>query len=301
MQDLQFLGQSAMLTFTRKSRKDMERTDADNTKWNKITTYLMSDVYPLYTCAEYKNNLNILLSSGCYGTETIPKLSALSNFLREKSGFSLRPVSGYICARDFFYNIAFRTFPCTEKIRQHDNLDYSDELDCCHELLGHVPMLVDPEFADLTNRVGLVSIGIDDALIEELAKVYFFTIEFGLVLEHDEIKAVGAGYMGSSKELKHAVTCPEKQKPLKIEDVLKAEIVTDNFQNQYFVADSYEHLLKFLSDFCDTIPRKMNASFVEKALFIKPEEESKLPKEAFDQIETEIAQAFELRTATSTV
>ena len=115
-----------------------------------------------------------------FSVKNIPQLDDISNYLREKTGWWLKPVGGLLTQREFLNGLAFKVFHSTQYIRHKSAPLYTPEPDIVHELMGHAPMFADIDFAELSQEIGLASLGASDADIAKLGTVYWYTVEFGL-------------------------------------------------------------------------------------------------------------------------
>ena len=178
----------------------VDYTPTETATWGTVARELMA-LYPTHACRE----LNEILPEVGFFPETLPQLADVDATLRARTGFRVHPVAGLVSPRDFLGMLAERIFPATQYIRHHSVPHYTPEPDVVHELLGHVPMLADPDFAALTQRLGERSLEATDTQILQLTRLYWFTIEFGVVRQDGAIRAYGAGLLSSFGELKRAV------------------------------------------------------------------------------------------------
>jgi phenylalanine-4-hydroxylase len=179
----------------------VEYTPLECQTWSSVFSRL-TVLYPTHACREF----NRVVGELSYTADAIPQLADVSAFLNQKTGFRLQPVEGLVSARDFLGALSRRTFCATQYIRHHSRPFYTPEPDVVHELMGHAPMLAIPEFADLSQKIGEGSLSASDTQIEELATLYWFTIEYGVLRQDSELRAYGAGLLSSYGELEHSLS-----------------------------------------------------------------------------------------------
>ncbi|KRT81732.1 hypothetical protein AMK59_5586, partial [Oryctes borbonicus] len=212
-------------------------------------------LYIKHACQEYLENWPQLVKYCGFREDNIPQLQDVNVFLKRKTGFQLRPVAGYLTPRDFLSGLAFRVFHCTQYIRHSSDPFYTPEPDCCHELLGHMPLLANPSFAQFSQELGLASLGACDEDVDRLATLYFFTVEFGLCKQNGELRVYGAGLLSSVAELKHAISTPEKIKRFDPEITCTQECIITAFQNAYWYTDSFEEAKEKMRKYAEQIQR----------------------------------------------
>eukprot|EP01134_Creolimax_fragrantissima_P006795 CFRG6795T1 len=232
----------------------VDYTEQEISTWGKVYKRL-TDLYPTHACKEHRRALPLLEQYCGYGVDNIPQLQDISNFLHSQTGFRLRPVAGLLSSRDFLNGLAFRVFHSTQYIRHHSQPFYTPEPDCCHELMGHVPLFADPEFAEFSQEIGLMSLGVSDADIEKLATCYWFTIEFGLCKEEDSVKAYGAGLLSSFGELEYCVTDKPELRDFNPKVTALTKYPITEFQPTYYVAESFEDAKNKLKEFGRSLSR----------------------------------------------
>ena len=198
-----------------------------------------------YACDEFLEGLDTLGIG-----DTIPDFEAVNARLMPLTGWQIVGVPGLIPDAAFYDHLAHRRFPVTRWIRKEHELDYLVEPDVFHDFFGHVPMLLDPTFADFMEaygKAGARAIAMD--ALAMLARIYWYTVEFGLIDEGFGLKAYGAGIVSSAGEL---VFSTEDAQVLRLEfepvRVMRTAYNIDRFQSCYFVLESFDELLKGLVD-----------------------------------------------------
>ena len=177
----------------------------------------------------------------------IPRFDQLNQVLGAATGWTLVGVEGLLPELDFFDHLANRRFPVTWWIRRPDQIDYIAEPDLFHDLFGHVPLLMNPLFADYMEaygRGGVKAHAIGPEALQNLTRLYWYTVEFGLIRQADGLRIYGAGIVSSAGESLHAL---ESAAPNRIgfdlERIMRTRYRIDTFQKTYFVIDSFEQLM----------------------------------------------------------
>lgn len=174
----------------------------------------------------------------------IPRFDALSEKLQRATRWEVVAVPGLIPEEAFFSLLSQRRFPVTGWIRKPEEFDYVVEPDVFHDLFGHVPLLFNPMFADYMQAYGAG--GLKASRLESceyLARLYWYTVEFGLIDTPAGLRAYGAGILSSAGELRHSVTSREPQRlGFDLERIMRTRYKIDSYQSTYFVVDSFKQL-----------------------------------------------------------
>ncbi|WP_448502024.1 phenylalanine 4-monooxygenase [Sphingomonas sp.] len=176
----------------------------------------------------------------------IPNFEELSDRLERLTGWRVVAVPGLVPDDVFFEHMANRRFVSGNFIRRADQLDYLQEPDVFHDVFGHVPMLADPVFADYLEAYGRGGLrALDLGALKQLARLYWYTVEFGLVEEDGDLRIYGSGIVSSSAESVFALDDPSPHRiAFDLKRVMRTEYRIDDFQQNYFVIPSFDELLR---------------------------------------------------------
>ena len=217
-----------------------------------------SALVPQYGCAEFNAALATLAAS-----DGIPRFADVNRKLRAATGWEIVAVPGLVPDAVFFRHLAHRRFPVTVWLRRPDEFDYIVEPDVFHDFFGHVPLLFDPIFADHLQAYGQGGLKAQQLdAVNLLARLYWYTIEFGLIRTPSGLKAYGAGILSSGGEIRYCIDEPRpKRLAFDLERVMRTDYNIDRMQDTYFVIDSFAQLFRDTApDFTPIYARLRNAT-----------------------------------------
>lgn len=192
----------------------------------------------------------------------IPDFRRLNELLGKATGWAIVAVPGLVPDEIFFDHLANRRFPATNWIRSRAQLDYLEEPDLFHDVFGHVPLLANPVFADYMQAYGKGGLrACGKGALQYLARLYWYTVEFGLITTDEGLRIYGAGIVSSKTESKF---CLESASPNRIgfdlERVMSTRYRIDDFQESYFVIKSFKHLFDATAQDFAPIYRRLDAA-----------------------------------------
>lgn len=210
----------------------------ENEVWHDLVVRQMPIVKPR-ACEEYLDGIKTLKLT----KDRIPQCPEISAILRETTGWQLEPVPALIPYDHFFNLIANRKFPAATFIRRRDEIDYLQEPDIFHELFGHCPLLTNQAYADFTHTYGKLGQHASEEDRVMLARLYWFTIEFGLIKTEAGLRIYGGGILSSKDETIYSLESSVPiRKPFDVLDVLRTPYRIDIKQPTYFVIESFDTL-----------------------------------------------------------
>ncbi len=224
----------------------------------------LTQVYENYTHEDqavwkilFERQLNLLKDIGApeflhalekigFFPDKIPDFRETNAVLNNTTGWTLEVVEGIISESDFFELLSQKRFPATTWLRKMSELDYLPEPDMFHDVFGHVPLLIDKQFSDFFEAFGKLGVKHknDPQIVQMLGRIYWFTIEFGLMQSTNGLKIYGAGILSSNGESKYAISAQPAHLPFDAKVIMHTAFENDKIQETYFVIDSFEQLYK---------------------------------------------------------
>ena len=181
--------------------------------------------------------------------EQLPRLAALSAKLQPRTGWNTTAVSGFMPGPAFFEMLAARRFPTTTWLRSRDSMEYTPEPDVFHDVFGHVPMHAHRVFADFLAHYGQVCAGIEDeAILERLGRVFWYTVEFGLIRQSGENKVYGSGLISSNGECSNVIHGGCEVRPFVLDEVLETPVKVDEMHHLLFAIESFDQIYEAMHE-----------------------------------------------------
>jgi phenylalanine-4-hydroxylase len=221
----------------RKQIPKMHYTKNENATWHIATTKL-TELHRKLASNAYKKASELI----ALPYDHVPQLNDVSNKLSRFQGVQLDLVEGLVDTRVFMRNLSNGIMSCTQYIRHHSRPEYTPEPDVIHEVIGHVPMFANKEFVAFSKMLGRASLNANNDQLTMLERIYWFTIEFGLIEEQGETRVFGAGLLSSFGEMPHALSSHVERKPFSIKEIIDTEYGYSEMQIKLFVIPSFKEL-----------------------------------------------------------
>ena len=196
--------------------------------------------------AKYLDAINVI----GFNAKKIPDFNEVNEVFKKNTGWTIEVIPN-ICPDDKFFSCAAnKIFTSTCWLRTMAQLDYLEEPDMFHDVFGHMPLLTNEDYSNFFTAFGRLALNyIDNSFaIELLSRIYWFTIEFGLIRENGQLKIYGAGIMSSFGETKHAIANHSQKFDFDVEKILDTPYRKDILQDKYFVIDSFDQLYSSIPD-----------------------------------------------------
>ena len=218
-------------------------TDTENETWHTLITR-QNEVVKNRACDEYLEGLNTLQLS----QNSVPQLSDVNKILK-KTNWEMVPVHGTVLITEFFTLLKNRKFPVANFIRIPEELDYLQQPDVFHELFGHGPLLLNPLYADFMQWYGTMALEFSGKKRKILSRLFWYTIEFGLIQSENGLRILGGGILSSYAETLFSLESDKPQRfTFDIEKVLRTDYDYQSIQPNYFILENFEQLLELQSD-----------------------------------------------------
>ena len=224
-------------------------TEAQHATWAELVSRRMPQL-ARHAAEEYLEGFAIIGLS----ESKLPNLADITSRLLPRTGWSTVPVSGFMPGPAFFDMLAARQFPTTTWLRKPDSLEYTPEPDIFHDVFGHVPMHAHPVFADFLAHYGQLCAGIEsEATLERIGRLFWYTVEFGLIRQHGRIKVYGSGLISSNGECTNVLEGHCEVRDFDLKAVLDTPVQVDKMHKLLFAIESFEQIYESLQQLTESI------------------------------------------------
>ena len=221
-------------------------TKDDQLVWHELYQRQIEQIH-LYASEAYIKGMD---SCG-FTADKIPLITEVNSKLLAITGWQIEIVAGLIDNKSFFELLGQKRFPASTWLRKMEALDYLEEPDMFHDVLGHVPLLATKDFCAFLEKLANIALQYinNDDTIEAISRLYWYTVEFGLIQEGNALKIYGAGILSSSGETYYSLHSDlPKRLPYNVAEILSIPYIKDKFQQQYFIIPSYKYLYDSLEE-----------------------------------------------------
>lgn len=197
----------------------------------------------------------------------VPRFTEVNHRLKNETGWCVYVVPGYVENKPFFTHLANKEFPVTTWLRDKAQFEYIVEPDMFHDVFGHVPLLSEQFFCDFLERISAIGLKYIDNpnAIELISRVYWYTVEFGLIQEQEGLRIYGAGILSSPGESRYSLSTQAVRHPFDVDVILETSYIKEKFQEQYFVIESYEQLYNCVPYLAERVQW-----YVEQDTYVEP-------------------------------
>ena len=219
-------------------------TDEQHAVWTELVERVLPQLEK-HAAHEYLDGLQIIGLQ----KDRLPNLKAISARLEPRTGWNSTPVSGFLPAPAFFEMLAARRFPTTTWLRNRDSLEYTPEPDIFHDVFGHVPMHAHKVFADFLEHYGRVCASIEDqSVLEKLGRLFWYTVDFGLIHEQNEIKVYGSGLISSHGECTNVMEGHCAVHDFSLDEVINTPVKVDELHKLLFAVHSFDQIFEAMHE-----------------------------------------------------
>lgn len=219
-------------------------TPEQHAVWAELVGRVLPNVQK-YAAREYLEGFQIIGLQ----PDRLPNLASITARLAPRTKWSSTPVSGFLPAPAFFEMLANRLFPTTTWLRSRESLEYTPEPDIFHDVFGHVPMHAHKVFADFLQHYGRVCAAVQDAeVLEKLGRLFWYTVEFGLIRQDGQIKVYGSGVISSHGECQNVISGGCAVHNFSLDEVLAMPVKVDELQKVLFAVESFDQIYEAMEE-----------------------------------------------------